>query len=439
MTHMDDLRPFLRYASLGVLGMLGLSCYILADTFFVSRALGTTGLAALNLAIPVYSFVNGCGLMLGMGGGIQYSLRRSLGERAEANRVFTAALVLAAGAALLFVSAGLLLSGPLAALLGGRGEVYTLSRTYLQVLLLFSPAFLLNNVLACFVRNDGAPQRAMAAMLGGSLSNILLDWVFLFPFSLGIFGAAFATGLAPLVSMAILSPHLFRGKCGFHVEKAGRAPGPAGVLLSGGVPALAAEVSGGVVMIAFNAILLNLRGNVGVAAYGVVANLSLVVLAVYTGIAQGIQPLVSSCCGSGDMARARRTLGYGVVSALLLSALLYAAIFFGAAPIAGLFNSRGDSLLQSIAVEGLRLYFTACPFAGCNLLLTTYFSAAGLPRPAQAVSLMRGFFLILPLAFLLSRLMGLRGVWCSFPAAELGTAVAGFLLWRRHRKGGRRT
>ena len=129
MTHMDDLRPFFRYASLGVLGMLGLSCYILADTFFVSRVLGTTGLAALNLAIPVYSFVNGCGLMLGMGGGIQYSLRRSLGERAEANRVFTAALVLTAGAALLFVSAGLLLSGPLAALLGGRGEVYTLSRT----------------------------------------------------------------------------------------------------------------------------------------------------------------------------------------------------------------------------------------------------------------------------------------------------------------------
>ena len=82
-------REFLKYSSLNVLGMIALSCYILADTFFVSKALGADGLAALNLAIPVYSFINGSGLMIGMGGGIKYSIAKSQGAAQRADQTFT--------------------------------------------------------------------------------------------------------------------------------------------------------------------------------------------------------------------------------------------------------------------------------------------------------------------------------------------------------------
>ena len=95
-------RDFARYTSLNVLGMVGLSCYILADTFFVSKGLGTSGLAALNLAIPVYSFIHGCGLMIGMGGGTHYSIHKSRGEDEAANKVFTNAAMLVAVFASLF-------------------------------------------------------------------------------------------------------------------------------------------------------------------------------------------------------------------------------------------------------------------------------------------------------------------------------------------------
>ena len=180
-------------------------------------------------------------------------------------------------------------------------------------------------------------------------------------------------------------------------------------------------------MIVFNSILLSQAGNVGVAAYGVIANLSLVVLSLYTGIAQGIQPIISRSHGVGDRAAVRATLRYALVTALGLSLLLYAIIFFGASPIAAIFNSEGDPMLQRIATWGLKLYFLACPFAGFNIVLAQYFTAREQPRPAQAISLLRGFFLILPLAFLFSWVGGLTGTWCAFPAAEALVAALG--LW----------
>ena len=111
-------REFLKYSSLNVLGMIALSCYILADTFFVSKALGADGLAALNLAIPVYSFINGSGLMIGMGGGIKYSIAKSQGAAQRADQTFTNSAVLTAVIAACFFLTGLLASGPLTLLLG---------------------------------------------------------------------------------------------------------------------------------------------------------------------------------------------------------------------------------------------------------------------------------------------------------------------------------
>lgn len=345
-------RDFARYASLNVLGMLALSGYILADTFFVSKGLGTNGLTALNLAIPVYSFIHGSGLMIGMGGGIRYAVYRSRGEQAAADRIFMQALYLAAAFAAFFVLAGLFFTGTILFLFGADDSVFGMADTYLRVILLFAPAFLLNNVLLCFVRNDGAPQLSMAAMIGGSLSNVVLDWVFIFPCGMGIFGAAFATGLAPVISLLILLPHRLRGKNGFHAVRCRPEGRPLAGILSSGVPSLVTEVSSGVVMIVFNSILLRLAGNVGVAAYGVIANLSLVVIAIYTGIAQGIQPIVSRCTGQGDRHGAGMVLRCGLIAMLALSAVIYAGVFFGAASIAAVFNSEGDPRLQQLAADG---------------------------------------------------------------------------------------
>ena len=428
-----NFREYARYTALSVVGMLALSCYILADTFFVSKSLGTEGLAALNIAIPVYNFIHGTGLMLGMGGATRFSICRSRGARREADEMFTNTLYMAAGFSVLFAALGLFFSGELAALLGADEEIFAMSRTYMQVLLLFSPAFILNDILVCYVRNDGNPQLSMAATAGGSFSNIVLDYVFMFPLGMGIFGAVLATGLAPVIGIAIMSPHWLKASKGFHAVRTGLSAAHVRNNLALGFPSLLAQLSSGIVIIVFNAIILRLTGNTGVAAYGVVANLSLVIAAVYTGIAQGIQPLVSREYGKGNKKAQRSFLTWALYSMAVLSVLLYAGIFLEADPIARIFNSENDLRLQEIAVPGLKLYFTAILFMGYNVILSTYFTSVEKVIPAHVVSLLRGLLLIVPAAFVMAGLWGMTGVWLAFPVTEGITAVLGFWMDARRR------
>ncbi|SEA62673.1 putative efflux protein, MATE family [Eubacterium aggregans] len=422
-------RDFVKYSSLNVLGMIGLSCYILADTFFVSKGLGTNGLAALNLAIPIYSFIHGCGLMIGIGGGTKYAIKKNQGDQDTTNRIFTHGIYLAILFSVFFVFIGLFFSAQIVTLFGANEGVFAMTKTYTQVILLFSPAFLMNNVLLCFVRNDGAPQLAMAAMIGGSLSNILLDYVFIFPFHMGIFGAVFATGLAPIISMVILSPHFIKKRNHFHFAKCQWNGITLGGILSSGAPSLITELSSGIVIIVLNTIILSLQGNTGVAAYGVIANLSLVVIAIYTGIAQGIQPILSSHFGAKNTKNVRSILKYALTTMVILSGIIYTAVFFGAPAIAAVFNNEHNPLLQAIAIHGLRLYFIACPFVGFNIILSVYFTSTEYPRPAHIISLLRGFILIIPMAFILSRVAGMTGVWCAFPATEWMVAMVGIVFY----------
>lgn len=306
-----------------------------------------------------------------------------------------------------------------------------MTQTYLKMILLFAPAFILNDILVCFVRNDGNPRLSMLAMLGGSMANILLDYVFIFPLGMGIFGAVLATGLAPLISIAIMSGHWMGKNKGFHLAKTEIQGQTALLILSLGFPSLITEVSSGIVIIVFNVIILGLKGNVGVAAYGVIANLSLVVISIFTGIAQGMQPLISSAYGRGDSARIRGILRYGLAAAVFISLTLYAGICWGAAPITAVFNSENNLKLQEIAEYGLRLYFTGIPAAGLNIILSIFFTSTEQAVPAHIISLLRGLVLIIPIAFFLSGLWGMTGVWLAFPATELVCSLTGAVICKR--------
>lgn len=279
----------------------------------------------------------------------------------------------------------------------------------------------------------GPPHLSMAAMVGGSLSNVLLDWVFIFPCAMGIFGAAFATGVAPIISMAILSPHFFQRKNQFQPVRCKPKARLMGRILSSGVPSLITELSSGIVIIVFNALILNLEGTVGVAAYGVIANLSLVVIAIYTGIAQGIQPILSRDYGRENKKTLFSILRYAMISMLGLSVLIYGGVLLFAPQIAAAFNSEGNPTLQEIATQGLKLYFIACPFAGFNVVLSMFFTSTERPLPAHIISLLRGFFLILPLAVAFSLLWKMTGIWCAFPATEFLVALLSVGLFLRFR------
>lgn len=411
------------------MGMIAISCYILADTFFVARGIGTNGLAALNLAIPVYDFIHGTGLMIGMGGATKFTILKSQNDQKGADRIFTNTVFLGVFFSLLFMAIGIFFAGHLSGLLGADRETRQMTTTYLTVLMLFSPAFLFNDIILCFVRNDGNPKLSMIATVFGSFFNVVFDYLFIFPCQMGMLGAVLATGFAPVVGLLIMSPHWLGKKRWFHMKRMLPDAASIRVNLSLGFPSLLSQVSSAIVMIVFNMIILRLEGNTGVAAYGVIANLSLVVLSFYTGIAQGIQPLVSDAYGKLQQKRLVQFLRYAMGTMIVLSVILYLILSVFADPIAAAFNSENNATLQTIAVTGLKLYFTSLVFAGFNMILSMYFTSVEKAVPAQIISFLRGLILIIPVTFLFAALWQMTGVWMSFPATELVTAIVGAALY----------
>lgn len=427
-------REFFRYVIFNILGMLGLSLYILADTFFIANGVGANGLAALNIAIPVYSLVHGTGLMLAMGGGTRYSICKSQEHDKEADVIFTNTVCLVMLSALFYVFCGLFFSSRIACLLGADSDIFHMTRIYIKVILLFSPAFLLNDVLVCFVRNDGNPKLSTAGMLLGSMFNILLDYIFIYPMRMGIFGAVLATGFAPMMSMLVLARHWMTKKNRFHLVLAGLHGKNVLRCMAIGVPSFVTELSSGIVIIVFNLIILKLNGNVGVAAYGVIANLSLVVIAIYTGIAHGSQPLISRFYGRKQPDMEKRVLRYAICLIGGISIFFYALLFLFAVPITNMFNNEGNQKLLEITVWGLKVYFIGIPFAGFNIVLSVYFASREQPEPSQIIALLRGLILIVPMAFWLSELLDITGVWLAFPVTEGLVAFFAGILYDKIQK-----
>lgn len=417
---------FFRYVGLNVLGMIGLSCYILADTYFVSKALGTSGLAALNLAISIYSVISATGLMLGAGGGTRFSVFMFQGHKELGKQVFTRTVCLALAVGAVFLLTGIIGAGHIAVILGADADTMEKTVVYLRVILCFAPCFILNNTLLAFVRNDGNPRLSMAAMLTGSMANIFLDYLFMFPLSMGMFGAAFATGLAPVISMGVLSLHLFGKKSSLSFVTCRWSAGEAVSILSPGVSSFITELSSGVVLMVFNLVILSLAGNTGVAAYGIVANLALVVTAVFTGIAQGLQPLASRGYGAGDRKILGTVFRYGAVLSVVLSVLIYVGANSFWQGIIAIFNSEGSRELVPIARRGIQLYFAGFLFAGINIISAAFLSAVMETGKAFCISIVRGCLAIIPLAFLLPNVWGMDGVWMAFVLAELTACLVSF-------------
>ena len=409
-TSNNILREFIKYIGASTLEMAAISIYIIADTFFISRALGAYGLTALNISIVSFTVVHSFGLLVGIGGGAYFAITKDQG-------VFGHALALGAFLGGAFVVLGAGFTQPIATALGADATTLPMVVAYTRTLLVFAPFLIFKNILLCFVRNNGMPKAAMAATVVGAVVNIVLDYVFLFPFNMGMFGAALATVLGLGASILVLLK--------FNTLPLARCPirwATIQKIATLGVSTFVNELTVAISLIVFNLVALHVAGNVGVAAYGIVMNLAIVVFSFYNGIAFGMQPLVSR----GGMGST--PLKYGLVLVAVLSIVVYVPSFLGANAIAGAFNSQGNAALGGLASTGIRIYFAGLVFAGGNIVVSMFFSASGKARQGFWISILRSLLLIVPLLLLFSHIWGMVGVWLSFVATEALVAVVGLCL-----------
>ena len=427
---MNLTKQFFKYVSQNIFGLLGTSCYILADTYFIAQAAGTDGVTLLNLCLPIYNLIFAFGSMIGLGAATRYAILRAQGD-ARAQRYFSNAIFSVCILAVPFMLVGIFRPDGLLRLMGGDADIVALGMNYARIFLMFTPFFMCNYVVASFVRNDGDPSLAMVATLSGSLFNVVFDYIFIFPMGLGLPGAALATAISPILSIAVCSAHFIKKSNTItFVRKA-----PSVRLLAQscqlGISGFVGELSSGVTTTVFNFLLLRLAGNVAVAAYGVVANFALVATAIFNGVAQGAQPLVSQCYGKNEMAGARKLLLLGCGTALGLAALLYGVVFGYTDALTALFNSENSALMAEFAHSGMRIYFVGYFFAGCNIVAAGYLGAVNRPAEASITSLCRGMVAIVVCSLVLSALFGMNGVWAAFPASEAITACLTLFLLKR--------
>ena len=298
----------------------------------------------------------------------------------------------------------------------------------MKVCCLFSPFFILNNILTTFTRNDDAPGRAMAAMLTGSFANIMMDWYMVCVLNAGMLGAVLATGMSPIFGVAICLTR----KRGYHIGKH-RIFEEIPKISAAGFSAFIGEFSSTVVILIFNYLLLSLAGSTGVAAYGIIANVALVATAVLTGAAQGVQPLISIAFAEHDRRTLTKQTRRGVVTAVLLGALFTVGALLFPQQVTAVF-SKGSAELTALAVPGLMLYFLNYLVSGVNLLLIARFAAAERSRDAAVLSLLRGVILVVPCAVVLANIFGLTGLWLAVPTAEVLSLLCGLYLLYREKK-----
>ena len=419
---MSITKQFGKYVSQNIFGMLGVSCYIIADTFFIAKAAGTNGITVLNLVLPIFNLIFAIGAMTGVGSATRFTILRAQKD-ATAENYFSNAVFCACILGAVFILAGIFIPDKILAIMGGDETIVALGTGYMRIILMFAPFFMLNHIISSFVRNDDAPSLAMIGTLAGSLFNIVFDHIFMFPMNLGLVGAALVTAASPVISIIICSKHFLDKKN--TIRFVWSMPSAKRLFQSWqlGVSAFVGEISSGVTTTVFNFLILGLVGNVGVAAYGVIANFALIATAIFNGVSQGSQPLLSEYYGKGDTASVRKILGLSIKTALILAVAVLIVVYLFTTSLVALFNSENSTQMAEYAYMGMRLYFIGFLFAGFNIVGTGFLSATDRSKEAFITSMMRGFVAIIACSLLLASIFGLNGVWVSFAVSECLTAL----------------
>ena len=421
-----------------VISMLVNALYNIVDSLFVAQ-ISEDAMTALSLVYPVQNLINAIAIGFGVGINAQIALHLGAGEHKKANMAATHGLMLSLLHGVVITVVSILIMPTFLRMFTSDETVIRMGVTYSRIAFLFSTVIMATLAFEKIFQAVGRMRVTMVGLMAGSVCNIILDPMLIFgvgPFpKMGIAGAALATAVSPMLSIAICSRHFFQKDNTVQFVRQLPSAKLLGQSCQLGISGFVGEMSSGVTTTVFNFLLLGLAGNVAVAAYGVVANFALVATAIFNGVAQGAQPLVSRCYGHSDRAGARKLLILGSCTALALAAVLYAVVFGMTDTLVGWFNSENSVQMARFAHNGMRLYFVGYFFAGFNIVAAGYLSATNRPLEASVTSICRGVAAIVVCSLVMSALFGMNGVWAAFPASELLTALLTLCLLLRGRTG----
>lgn len=417
----------MKYILPSVGGMMGLSLCILFDTMFIGKKLGALGIGALNITLPIYSLMSALGLTFGVGGATVLSIYLGKKKFESINKIFTTSMIGVGLLYIVFLIIRIFFMNNLVWALGASEQTFGMVKSYLNVLIIFSGVYMGLNALNVFVRNDGNPKLAMMAVIATNFVNIILDYVFMFILDMGIGGAALATSIGQFAGLATLSLHFIKKKNSFTFDLKAYEFRFMSRIIRTGIPSFISGITAGIVIMIFNIVSFKMLGNIGVSAYGVVNNIALIFVAIFNGIAQGIQPIISTNYGAKKEERVNSFIKKGRMIMLITGTVFFVVGVMFPVELINIFTHAEGEFLN-VAREGLIIYFASFVLAGVNILNIAALQSVEKVKISTLLSMLRGFVYIIIVLIILSKFFGMTGVWLTIPIVEFATIVTLFII-----------
>lgn len=416
-----------------IMGMAASALFTVVDGIFVGNGIGSDAMAAVNISAPIFMIITGVRLMFGMGGGILTSINLSQGKKKVANINFTQSVI-----ALVFISLVMTLlltifPHKIATLFGSDEYLMDMVVEYLFWFSISLPFTVLVVALPFFIRLTN-PKISMWAMLAATVVNIILDYLFIFVFKWGLFGAAIATDIGEFVGAAIMIIYLFRHSIAIRfvwlklsVKSLLLTLRNVAYMIKLGFSVFLSEITISVMIISGNYVFMDYMGADGVAAYSVICYLFPIIFMVFNATVQSAQPIISYNYGCGQMKRSDNALRLSMLFTLAFAFSIMLLFICFTRSIVTLFIPDTASAAWGYAVAGLPLFATDYLFFGINIIIIGYYTSIERLRRAISLTVLRG---ILPVVFFftLPLLLDVNGIWLAVAAGDITTTVVIVIL-----------
>jgi putative MATE family efflux protein len=414
------------FASLG--SAVVMSIYSFVDTIAVGQYEGPGGSAAMAVINPLYGVIVFFAILCGIGGSVLMSNAKGEGETVKGNTFFTIALIIMGLLTVLFWIVFAIFARNIFSLFGADDHLMPLVMSYAKWIIGFCPIFLFSVFLACFIRNDGNPGLAMRAIISGAVFNVFGDWFFVFPLGMGMSGAGLATVLGTAIQTVILCTHFFTKRYTLKLVKPKKILLPIKQIMTTGIASGFLDLANVVLSSILNNTIMRYGGATALAVFGVAATVSSLFQALFSGVGQAIQPIVSINFGAGKMVRIHKTFTMAMITIIIME-ILFASLglFFPNSIVRLLMNATPEIL--EIAPRIIRTYFLLFLCMGINVFATYYLQSVLKTKASLIISFLRGIIISGTLLIILPLVFGLNGVWWAMPISECLVAIISIIIF----------
>lgn len=419
----------LRFTFPSIIMMIFTSIYSVIDGLFVSNFAGKTALAAINIIYPFIMAVGALGFMMGTGGSALVGRLLGEGEKEKANKTFSLIVYTTAIAGILLSALAFLLVPTVSRLFGASGQLLDYCILYGRICFLSMPCFMLQNVFQCFFITAEKPRLGLDVILSAGITNMVLDFLFVAVFGLGLKGAAIATVCGEIIGGLV--PILYFAGRNHSLLRLGRTSFDAGSILktcTNGSSELMTELSSSVVTVLYNTQLMKIAGENGVAAYSTIMYVNFIFVAIFLGYSLGSAPIISFHYGAGnhDELKNMRKKSLRLIAVWGIGMTIISHIF--ALPFARFFVGY-DSELLAMTIHGFRIYAFVYLLKGFNIFGSSFFTALNNGMVSATISFLRTLVFEVICILLLPVFFGIDGIWSAVLVAEaLALCVTSFFL-----------